>query len=88
MHYDYRGTELQRLQSLGGKKQNVQDLEDNIKNKSFEALVVGNKFTCLVVNVILWKLENVLKHKSCLDPQIKTYGSIDFTRTYTKCKIE
>ena len=53
MHYDYRGTELQRLQSLGGKKQNVQDLEDNIKNKSFEALVVGNKFTCLVVNVIL-----------------------------------
>ena len=29
-------------------------------------------------------LENVLKHKSCLDPQIKNYGSIDFTLTYTK----
>ena len=35
-----------------------------------------------------WKLENVLKHKSCLEPQIKNYGSIDFTPTYTKCEIE
>ena len=25
-----------------------------------------------------WKLENVLKHKSCLDLQIKYYGSINF----------
>ena len=30
----------------------------------------------------------VKKHKSCLDPQIKYYGSIDFTLTYTKCGIE
>ena len=37
---------------------------------------------------MLWKLENVLKHKNCLDPQIKNYGSIDFTLTYTKCRIE
>ena len=28
-----------------------------------------------------WKLENVLKHKSYLDPQIKDYGSVDFTLT-------
>ena len=35
-----------------------------------------------------WKVENVLKHKSCLDPQIKYYGSIDFTRTYTKYEKE
>ena len=35
-----------------------------------------------------WKLDYVLKHKSCLDPQIKTYGSVDFTLTYTKCGIE
>ncbi|KAM3693685.1 hypothetical protein ACJW31_07G002200 [Castanea mollissima] len=33
---DYRGIELQRLQSLGGSKQtNVQDLEENIENMSF-----------------------------------------------------
>ena len=30
----------------------------------------------------------VKKHKSCLDPQITNYGSIDFTLTYTKCRIE
>ena len=36
----------------------------------------------------VWMLENVLKHKSCLDTQIKNYGSIDFTQTYTKCGIE
>jgi len=24
----------------------------------------------------------VLKHKSCLDPQLKYYGSVDFTLTY------
>ena len=35
-----------------------------------------------------WKLENVLKYKSCLDPQIKDYGLIDFTLTYTKCGKE
>ena len=37
-------------------------------------------------------LENVFKHKSYLDPQIKkikkNYDSIDFTLTYTKCGIE
>ena len=37
---------------------------------------------------VKWKPWFVLKHKSCLDPQIKNYGSIDFTLTYTKCKIE
>ena len=25
--------------------------------------------------------KNVWKHKSCLDPQIKNYGSVDFTLT-------
>ena len=29
----------------------------------------------------IWKLEYVRKHKSYLDPQIKTYGSVDFTIT-------
>ena len=28
-----------------------------------------------------WKLKYVWKYKSCLDPQIKTYDSIDFTLT-------
>ena len=41
-----------------------------------------------VLHFILWKLEYVWKHKSCLDPQIKNYGSIDFTLTYTKYEIE
>ena len=36
----------------------------------------------------LWKLEYVWKHKSCLDPQIKNYSSIDFTLTEIKCGIE
>jgi len=40
---------------------------------------------CSITN---WKLENVLKYKSYLDPQIKNYGSIDFTLTYSKCGIE
>ena len=40
------------------------------------------------VGKILWMLENVLKHKSCLDPLIKNYDLIDFTLTYTKCGIE
>ena len=26
-----------------------------------------------------WKLKYVWKHKSCLDPQIKNYGLVDFT---------
>ena len=28
-----------------------------------------------------WKLEHVWEHKSCLDSQIKNYGSVDFTLT-------
>ena len=39
-------------------------------------------------HVKTWMLKNVLKHKSCLDPQIKNYDLIDFTLTYTKCGIE
>ena len=35
-----------------------------------------------------WKLENMLKHESCLNPQIKNYDSIEFTLTYTKCGIK
>ena len=34
------------------------------------------------------KLDYMLKHKNYLDPQIKNYGSIDFTLTYTKYGIE
>ena len=36
---------------------------------------------CEKWNSDIWKLEYVWKHKRCLDPQIKTYGSVDFTLT-------
>ena len=33
------------------------------------------------MQIINWKLENMLKHKSYLDSQIKDYGLVDFTLT-------
>ena len=49
-----------------------------------------NKFVEATINTYnkKWMLENVLKHKSCLDPQSKNYDSIDFTLTYAKFGIE
>ena len=34
-----------------------------------------------IMEVEVWKLDYVLKHKNCLDPQIKSYGLVDFTLT-------
>ena len=52
-----------------------------------EGNVIRNKAR-LVAQGYSLKAQNVLKHKSCLDPQIKNYDSINFTLTYTKYGIE
>ena len=57
-----------------------------LKTKFFQSLI--NKEELSINRKNFWMLENVLKHKSCLDPLIKNYGSIDFTLIYTKCGIE
>ena len=38
-------------------------------------------FSNSFLGIAIWKLKYVWKYKSCLDPQIKNYGSIDFTQT-------
>ena len=67
-------------------KYRVQKIEQNY-NQIWHR-IKANKTHSYKLQLYNWKLENVLKHKSCLDPQIKDYGSIDFTLTYTKCGIE
>ena len=40
------------------------------------------------LNKYILKARECVKHKSCLDSQVKNYSLIDFILTYTKCGIE